>query len=64
MKIQFVPHRKQITSPLQRSAGLCCIRKQSLFIVEISTKHINTLCAQNADFSVLKQVVHRVTIGF
>jgi hypothetical protein len=32
-QIQPVPHRKHITSPLQSPTGLCCLGKQSLFIV-------------------------------
>jgi hypothetical protein len=31
--IQFVPHRKRITSLLQTPASYCCLGKQSLFIV-------------------------------
>jgi hypothetical protein len=33
IKIDFVPHRKHITSPLRSLAGYCCLGKQSLFIV-------------------------------
>jgi hypothetical protein len=32
-QIQSEPHRKHITSPLQRPTGQCCLGNQSLFIV-------------------------------
>jgi hypothetical protein len=32
-QIHSVPHRKHITSPIQRTTGLCYLRKQPLFIV-------------------------------
>jgi hypothetical protein len=32
-QIEFLLHRKHITSPLQRPTGKCCFGKQSLFIV-------------------------------
>jgi hypothetical protein len=33
IKLQSVPHRKHITSPLQSTTGKCCLGKQSLFVV-------------------------------
>jgi hypothetical protein len=50
MQMQFLPHRKHITSPLQRPAGKCCMGKQSIFFCENRTEHRNTLCGQNAEF--------------
>jgi hypothetical protein len=31
--VEFVPHRKHITSPLQSPTGYCCLGKRSLFVV-------------------------------
>jgi hypothetical protein len=36
--VEFVPHRNQITSPLQSQTGKCGLGKQSLFIVRTIQK--------------------------
>jgi hypothetical protein len=50
IQMQFIPHRKHITSPLQSPTGYCCLGKQSLFIVRTVREHTDTLCGQNAEF--------------
>jgi hypothetical protein len=46
IRIQSVPHRKHITSPLQSPTGYCCLGKQSLFIVRTYGTHRHTLWAE------------------
>jgi hypothetical protein len=55
--VEFVPHRKHITSPLQSPTGKCCLGKQSLFIVRtIRNTQIHCL-GQSAEFCVLSFTV-------
>jgi hypothetical protein len=57
VRIQFLPHRKHITSPLQSPTGECCLGKQSLFVVgTIQNTQIHSV-GRMKNFSMLKQVV-------
>jgi hypothetical protein len=57
INIQVEPHRKHITTPLQRPAGYYCLGRQSLFIVRIirNTK-IHSVGGMQS-FGMLKRVV-------
>jgi hypothetical protein len=43
---------------------MLCKEKKIAVSLENHVEHINTLCEQNAEFSMLKYVVHIVTTGF
>jgi hypothetical protein len=57
LKFNFLVHRKHITSPLQRSTCLCCLGKQSLFIVRTIRNTQIHCVGRMQSFSMLKQVV-------
>jgi hypothetical protein len=44
--VEFVHHRKHITSPIQSLTGYCCLGKDSLFIVRTIRTHIYTVWAE------------------
>jgi hypothetical protein len=50
IRIQSVPHRKHIASPLLRTTGLMLFREIIAVYCEKDTEHINTLCGQNVEF--------------
>jgi hypothetical protein len=61
IKIQFVPHRKHITSPLQSPTGYCCLGKQPLFTVStIRNTQIHYVGRMQSFYLMLKPVLHRV----
>jgi hypothetical protein len=60
--MQFVPHRKHITS-LQRPIGYWCLGKKLMFIVR-TIRNTQTHCVgRMKSFKMLKQVVYIVTTG-
>jgi hypothetical protein len=61
--IQFVPHIKLMTSPVQSPTGSCCLAKQSLFIVRTIRNTQTHSMDRMQSFSMLKQMVHIVTTG-
>jgi hypothetical protein len=48
-KTHFIPHRKHITSLLQKPTGQSCSREESLFTVR-TIWNTYTLCGPNAEF--------------
>jgi hypothetical protein len=58
-----MPHRKHITSPLQRPPGQRCLGKQLLFIVRITRNTQMHFVGTRQGFNISKQVVHIVTTG-
>jgi hypothetical protein len=61
IRIQFVLHRKHITSPLQNPTMLMLFREIIAVYCENHMEHINTLCGQNGRILILRQVVYIVT---
>jgi hypothetical protein len=62
LKIQSVPRRKHSISATKASQ-LILYREIIAVCSEIHTKHINTLCGQNAELLNVKLSVHIVTTG-
>jgi hypothetical protein len=62
-RIYFVPHRKYVTSPLQRPTVQCCLGKKSLFAVRTTWNTQIHCVGRMQSISMLKRVVYRVTTG-
>ena len=62
LKIQSVPRSKHCVSVIKTSQ-LMLYREIIAVCSQIHTKHINTLCGQNAELLNVKLAVHIVTTG-
>jgi translation initiation factor IF-1 len=60
IQIQFVPHRKHHVSATKPNQLMLFGGTVSVYC-ENHTEHMNTLCGQNAEVLMLKQVVRIVT---